>query len=81
MLYEVITVGLTFNVVQTIMSVVVGICAVYALTRTPSATAQDIRELYNENKADRKSTESTLRDHEGRIAKLEGRASHESARP
>ncbi|HPS07332.1 MAG TPA: hypothetical protein PLG22_07355 [Kiritimatiellia bacterium] len=62
--------------IQALVTLAVGVCTIVALTRKQPPIDQILREeiskLYDENKLDRRSTEKELRDHEGRIAKLEG---------
>lgn len=62
--------------IQALVTLAVGVCTVVALTKKapPLETIlrEEIGKLYEENKKDRRSMETDLRDHEGRISKLEG---------
>lgn len=64
------------QVIQMLVTLAVGICTIVALTRKQPPIDQVLREeigkIYEENKKDRSCTEHAIRDHEGRIAKLEG---------
>lgn len=61
---------------QALITLAVGICTIIALTRKHPPVEEILREeigkLYEENKKDRATTENAIRDHERRIARLEG---------
>jgi len=64
----------TLMAIQALVTLAVGICSVYALTRKQPPIEETIGKLFDENKADREATNNALRDHERRISRLEGRA-------
>lgn len=61
------------NAINACINLIVGICAVAALTRQRTPIADSIRELYNENKRDREATGHSISDHERRISHIEGK--------
>lgn len=64
----------TLQAIQALVTLAVGICSIYALTRKQPSIENTFDKLFDENKKDRAATNSAILDHEHRISKLEGAA-------